>query len=414
MVCGSLQPGGAERQVANTLLGLVRCPNIESATLLCDYLHGGTTERYDFYLPLARSSGANIRSIKTAWSRDERECLPSKFKRAARRLHPGLAADIANLYREFVELRPEVVHAWLDWSNVRAGLAAALAGVPTVLLSGRNLSPRHFALNADYFQPAYKALLECSSTVTLLNNSQAGAHDYADWLAIRPERVRVLRNGVQFPTEARDLDAQRNAFRRRLGLPVNAPVVGGMFRFNPEKRPLLWLDAAAQVSRTLSGSHFVIFGQGAMQAEMETRVRRLGLTERVHFCGIVDPSFAGLLSCDVILLTSLGEGTPNVLLEAQWLGLPVVTTDAGGAGEAVQNGVTGLVVSSSDAPAIGNAVVTVLENYQFREQARTAGPTFVRCNYGMERMIQETLSLYRLERGLHLRQAGIGNEGIAR
>ena len=47
-----------------------------------------------------------------------------------------------------MELKPAVVHAWLDWSNVRAGIAAVLAGVPRIILSGRNLNPSNFFFDA--------------------------------------------------------------------------------------------------------------------------------------------------------------------------------------------------------------------------------------------------------------------------
>jgi glycosyltransferase involved in cell wall biosynthesis len=97
----------------------------------------------------------------------------------------------------------------------------------------------------------------------------------------------------------------------------------------------------------------------------------------------------------LILLTSIGEGTPNVLLEAQWLGLPVVTTDAGGAGEAVLDGVTGILVKTGEADAIADAVVGVLRDKTFRETVRREGPSFIAATYGMERMIDELLSLYR-------------------
>jgi glycosyltransferase involved in cell wall biosynthesis len=392
MVCGSLQPGGAERQLANTLVGLAGS-SLESVTLLCDCLQPDTKQNFDFYLPLAQSSGAAIRVIKTSWGAFDRLLLPRSLKAAL--FHPNLIADVANLYLEFRTLRPEIVHAWLDWSNVRAGLAAVLAGVPKVFLSGRNLSPRHFEFHTEYFHPVYTALLEWGGDqIRFLNNSQAGANDYADWLSIPREKIRVIRNGIHLAENVSLMPTHAGAFRLRYGIPASAPIVGGMFRFNSEKQPLLWLEAAGRIALKLPDAHFVIFGDGPMRHEMEKTVRRLGIKERTHFCGFITPAVHGLSACNVILLTSSGEGTPNVLLEAQSLGLPVVTTDAGGAAEAVLDGITGIVVKDRNPDEIGRAVVGILRDVKFRDAARREGPVFITARYGIDRMVQETVAAY--------------------
>ncbi|HEY4343167.1 MAG TPA: glycosyltransferase [Parvibaculum sp.] len=406
MVCGSLQPGGAERQVANTLLGVAASP-IESVTLLCDFLDETPTVKHNFYLPLAQTSGALIRAIGGGGDA-EREKLPQGFLNMASRLHPSLVDDVTNLYHEFRALRPAVVHAWLDWSNVRAGLAAVLAGVPKVVLSGRNLSPRHFALNTDYFHPIYLALLEREpGNVLLLNNSQAGANDYADWLSMEPGKVEVIRNGVHFPENMRPSTEHIGTFRAGLDIPADAPLVGGMFRFNLEKQPLLWLEAAAKIAEVMPDAYFVIFGRGAMRPQMENAIIALGIEKRTRLCDVITPSLNGLSPCDLVLLTSSGEGTPNVLLEAQWLGLPVVTTNAGGAAEAVLNGITGIVATQDDASVIANAVTAILQDKNFCAMAQKEGPSFIAGRYGMGRMIEETLAAYRLDETAYHRETAL-------
>ena len=123
--------------------------------------------------------------------------MPPGLKEVARLLPPGLANDIANLYYEFLELRPQVVHTWLDWDNVRGGLAAALAGVPRIVVSGRNINPSNFALYQPYMDPAYRVLAKLPN-VMLINNSRAGANDYADWIGIQRDQIGVMYNAVDF------------------------------------------------------------------------------------------------------------------------------------------------------------------------------------------------------------------------
>jgi glycosyltransferase involved in cell wall biosynthesis len=136
-------------------------------------------------------------------------------------------------------------------------------------------------------------------------------------------------------------------------------------------------------------------GDGPMIDAVEERARTLGIQKRLHLAGLVSPASQGLSACDVVLLTSSAEGTPNVLLEAQWLGIPVVTTEAGGgAAEAVCDGVTGLVVRLDTPEQIAESVCAILRNPNFRAMTRQRGASFVERTFGMHRMVRETLDLY--------------------
>ena len=101
-----------------------------------------------------------------------------------------------------------------------------------------------------------------------------------------------------------------------------------------------------------------------------------------------------LSSMTVFVLTSEFEGTPNVVLEAQWLGLPVVATDAGGTREAIEEGVTGWCCSTPDAAEIAAKTKDVLSDSSLLQQLRQRGPCFVDQQFGMNNMIDRTLSLY--------------------
>ena len=189
LVSGNLAPGGAERQIVYTLKGLAT-QQFESVQLLCHSLNRDSRHRHDFYLPALEAAGIYAREIRRRTHSSNRASMPDGLKEIAELLPGGLAVDVADLYHEFSELRPQVVHTWLDWDNVRGGLAAALAGVPRVVISGRNINPSHFALYQPYMDPAYRILAQLPN-VTIINNSRAGADDYADWIGIPRDRIRV-------------------------------------------------------------------------------------------------------------------------------------------------------------------------------------------------------------------------------
>ncbi|HVJ51822.1 MAG TPA: glycosyltransferase [Aliidongia sp.] len=395
MVCGSLSPGGAERQVMYSMLGLKR--KGEPVQLLCDHLTPNHPSRYDFYLPALRDAGIEVRTIRSRASGDlkrRRLDLPKSFRDCVHGLPQGLAADIANLYLEFRELKPQIVHAWLDWSNIRAGLAAVLAGVPTVIISGRNLNPSHFALYQPYMDPAYKALCRFPNVV-FLNNSRAGAIDYARWLEVEPSRIQVIPNGIDFGDRKRAEPAVRAAFRVKLGVPAEAPLIGGIFRLYPEKRPLLWVEAAALVAAAHPAAHFVIYGQGILLEEIQALIEEFGLADRFHLPGVTDDVLTALSAMDVFVLTSSGEGLPNVVLEAQWVGTAVVAADAGGTREALDEGRTGWIVEEATAEAIARQISALLDEPALLQDCIERGPAFVRRQFSLERMVASTIGAYR-------------------
>jgi glycosyltransferase involved in cell wall biosynthesis len=230
--------------------------------------------------------------------------------------------------------------------------------------------------------------------VTFLNNSQAGANDYADWIGIPRQRITVIYNGVDFGGQQRlSADAIR-ASRAELGIEENAFVVGGMFRFEAEKRPLLWLDVAAEVAKAIPDAKFVLYGQGRLRSSMEAKVKDLGLGKRIQMLGVTSDPLSAMSLMNVFLLTSYGEGLPNVLLEAQWVGTPVVSTKSGGATEAVDVGVSGWIAATHAAPDIAAAIIELYRDQALMARAAERCPAFVRERFGVERMIAETLKVY--------------------
>jgi glycosyltransferase involved in cell wall biosynthesis len=394
LVCGSLQPGGAERQVAYTAAGLTGRPGVESVTLICDQLTPNHPERYDFYLPLLQQAGVPVHVTHRYAVMPSMIGEPDSLILAQASFPEGLLLDVANIYREFRRLRPEVVHAWLDWSNTRAGLAAALAGVPRIVLSGRNLSPTNFSnIYQSYMDPVYQALCNLPNVV-MLNNSQAGADSYAEWLGFPTERISVIYNA--FNADAAPGYDDRDAMRARLGIPADALVIGGVFRLYPEKRPLLWIEVARHVSRFHPKAWFVMVGQGILKQEIEQAARRFGIADRLLLPGVVNNVLPVMRAFDLFLLTSFGEGLPNVVLEAQSAGLPVVATRAGGVVEAMEPGITGWVVDPPDPMRLAERVTWLLSSPDVMARARAEGPALIRSRFGMRRMIDETLRVYGL------------------
>jgi glycosyltransferase involved in cell wall biosynthesis/2-polyprenyl-3-methyl-5-hydroxy-6-metoxy-1,4-benzoquinol methylase len=398
LVNNALAWGGAERQLVATLRGLDGRVG-RSLGLLCTRLGEGPD--YDFFRPALQGFNGIMRNTIDigAARRLLAAVAPADAMARAREaidwLPNEVQDEIERLAGDFARLRPAVVHAWQDSLSIAAAYAARIVGVPRVVVSGRNISPPNFGYHRPYMADAYREIASIPEIV-MLNNSTAGAADYAAWLGLPAERIRVLRNGIDPRAFAAPASGTRKRLRAALGIPDTAPVVGSIFRLYDEKQPLLWIDAAALVAATRPDCHFVIVGTGPLRGAVLKRARKRGCAEVLHCPGTSADPANYLAMFDVFLLTSRAEGTPNVVLEASLAGVPVVATAAGGTAEAVEDGVTGVLVRDASAAAIAARLLEVLENAAWRAAAAAAGPAFVDRRFGLERMVEETLAIYGL------------------
>jgi glycosyltransferase involved in cell wall biosynthesis len=389
-----LEPGGAERQILYTLAGL-KDSGFEDVTLLLTLPGEGGRA---FHRAEATAAGLNVAHVGSLDSAEP----PGDFEsRAAEQaflanLPVKLSASVATLRREFAARRPAVVHAWQDQTSIAAGFAAILAGVPRIVLGGRNINPQNFLYWRPYLRPCYRVLAKFAS-VHFTNNSAAGAADYARWLDLPATDFHVIRNGFDAGARlARPPAPDIATFRSRLGIDPDTPLVGSIFRLYPEKRPWLWMRMAAALSRRRPEVHFLLVGSGPMKGTVEALARRYGLESRFHLMPADAAIGLPLSAMDVLVLTSRAEGTPNVVIEAQCVGVPVVAVDAGGTAAAVQEGVTGWIDRTSRPERLAELVDRVLSNSAWRSEARRRGREFVAEQFSISRMITETLAIYGL------------------
>ena len=162
-------------------------------------------------------------------------------------------------------------------------------------------------------------------------------------------------------------------FRNRFGLDVDTPIVGALMQFVRQKDPELWIEVAAEVVAAKPDVRFLLGGYGKMEGTITACIRALGLAERMILLGPIEDISIFYFAVDVVVLTSFVEGTPNVLIEAQAAGRPVVAPDVGGVAEAMVSGLTGQLVTTRSAKHLAKAIVTVLDDDEWRKNAAIRG-----------------------------------------
>lgn len=242
-------------------------------------------------------------------------------------------------------LRPVLLVAYLDDANLVAGMAGVLAGVPRVLLSGRNVAPPDLPLYpmlpvAPEQQVAVYQWLLTQPGVALFNNSSAGARSYERWLG---GRVAVVTNAVLPPASAAGSD-----LRHQLGVPEGQLLIGGIMRLAAEKQPLAFVEVIARLVAKGLAFTACLVGDGPLRTQVEARIDALGLGQQLRLLGNQDDASSYLPHFDLLLLTSAVEGTPNVLLEAMAAGTAFVATDVGGVRDCLPPAIHGQLVPAND------------------------------------------------------------------
>ncbi|RXG94518.1 glycosyltransferase [Bradyrhizobium zhanjiangense] len=386
MMIGTLGPGGAERQLVVTARGLRdgRKPNIRVA---CVDLSSPVSR---FFLPELESQDIEASVIGTEVDGN----LDPRLRCVVDTLPFELRDDVTLYAKTLAAQQPEIAHLWLDEVNIKGGIAAVLTGVPRIIISQRSLPPINFVFHQPYMRESYRWLAR-QPGVKMINNSAAGARAYEAWLGLTRNSIGVVRNGYAFDeSELAGYKADCIKLRQRVGIEPGALVVGTVMRFTEEKCPILWLEIAALIRRDLPEVRFLIVGDGPLRAAMEARAAAEDLAGAVFFAGHLKESMAAIASMDLMLLTSRAEGLPNVLVEAQFLGVPVVTTPAGGAPEAVNHGKSGWVLQGWDAASSACQIVRLLRDGHWLEAAAKDGPEFAFKRFGVQRAIDETLAVY--------------------
>ena len=309
-----------------------------------------------------------------------------------------LVRALLRLWWRAVRLRPTALHAYLPLTNFLGTVAGRLALVPVVITSRRALGThqdRH-----PLWRPFDRLANRLSTLVTV--NSRAVAADTVARDGIAPNRLVLIPNGLDFSRFDEPL-GERAAMRTALGLDTPDGITPGIVvvgNLIPYKGYADLIDAIAQLKPRDRPARFLLVGEDrGIGADLAARACARGVADRIAFLGSREDVAKILAAADGFVLPSHEEGFSNALLEAMAAGMPIVATDVGGNGEALEGGRLGTLVPPRDPAALAHAIDLLLDALsdpagsgaaRGAEAART-----VRARYGIDRMVEAHMVLYR-------------------
>jgi len=340
----------------------------------------------------------------------QRDVAPWRDREAYRR--------IKRLIRDF---KPDIVHTHAAKAGAVGRMAAADMGVKVIVhtFHGHVFHSYFGPLRTAVYKRIERYLARRSSMIVAVSESQKG--ELVDEHRIcEAEKVSVIPLGFDLSRFQEHQERKRGLFRRVYGVADDEVAVGIIGRLVPIKNHDLFLDMVARVERS-TGKRVRAFvvGDGEERDRLRARAGDLGLSiaEGPVFNGHgfghgvtgtpatssasitftswikeVDVVYAGL---DIVALTSLNEGTPVSLIEAQAANRPVVSTRVGGIESVVLSGRTALLAESGDARGLGEHLEQLVRDSGLRERMGSGGWAHVRDRFHFTRLVDDTVALYR-------------------
>ena len=215
---------------------------------------------------------------------------------------------------------------------------------------------------------------------------------------VDPGKITVIHNAVELVAEMpKPAGEQLREKRRRLGLSGDERVVLAVGRLSVEKGfpDLVQAMAKLRQAHPEIAVRLVILGEGSEREHIEDVVRSAGLDRVVVMPGRVRDVSPYYEVADLLVMSSLSEGSPNVLLEAMAAGVPVVATAVGGIPEIVVNGEHAILVPPSQPSALAQAIGRALSDQPGSQERARAARRLVGAKYSPEQRARSLMEVYR-------------------
>jgi glycosyltransferase involved in cell wall biosynthesis len=310
--------------------------------------------------------------------------------------------DIKKIIKDF---KPHIVHTHASKAGAVGRSAAYSMKVPVIVHTyhGHVFEAYFNGLISSVYKAIERNLSKKTDAIIALSDRQR-LDLVKRFRVCSDEQTHVIANGFDLSHFQSGMTEKRARFRKKYALTNDEFAIGIIGRMVPVKNHAMFVDVVERVSRKYKGKvRFFVVGDGETSEDTRKRLqqKKISISDRadthatVHFTSWqkkVDEIMAGL---DILMLTSLNEGTPVCLIEAQAANCPVVSTDVGGIRDIVLDGKTALLSPSQDVEIMSQNIVQLMNDQALYQSMKLHGWEFVRDRFQYERMVEDVDQLYK-------------------
>lgn len=305
-------------------------------------------------------------------------------------LYKGMSRvfSVASLLRKELRHRKiDIVHSNANYDRTCSAIAAAFSAV-------RHVATVHSAHSIQH-NPTHW-LRNRIGTAHFIAVAEAVKQVLVDEDKIPPSKITVIPNGVENTSKEFQKEA-RGKTRALLEVSDSTIVVGNVARLVPFKGHRYLLQTIAEVMKTFPDVLFPIFGDGELEEELTLQANYLGIAQHIRFMGFRYNLDEWYPAFDIYCHSSLelaAEAFPFAILRALANGLPVVSTDVGGIGLMVRDGVSGYLTKPEDPHALAGALLKVLHEESLRHSMGKASFDLFLMKFHASAMAEKVEQLY--------------------
>jgi glycosyltransferase involved in cell wall biosynthesis len=301
---------------------------------------------------------------------------------------------IWELYRLFRREKPDIVHTNMAKAGMIGRIAAFLAGVPIIVhtFHGHVFSGYFSPLKSNIFIGVEKMLSYISTAIITI--SRQIKDDICDRYRITPaDKVSIIPLGFELD-KFDPKENYRNYFRKKFEIADDAQIVGIVGRITAIKNHELFVKIAAHVTKKFPDVHYLVIGDGELKPAIEAMANNLDLAKRMHFSGWIRETAKIYADLDILLLTSINEGTPVTLIEAMHYAIPVISTAVGGVPDIIIDKQTGFLVNSFDPADFLRVIDDLINHPEKRNQAGNQAKKFIDHHFTIDRLVADITKFY--------------------
>jgi glycosyltransferase involved in cell wall biosynthesis len=297
---------------------------------------------------------------------------------------------------------PDIIHSWMFDANVVSRLVKLrYRKIPLVTsLQAPDYEPK--AIRLTGWSPTKIAGLRMiDKTLAMLTGpyfiacSDFVAESYKRNFGIRADRMSVIYNSVS-PGPLQTAPGEAESLRESLGIARDTFVYINVGRFDPQKDQKLLLRAFQKVHRQNAGTVLVIVGSGPLENDLRELAASLEITDSVLFLSNRKDIGALLEMSDAYVFPSVMEGLPLALLEAMLKGCACVASDIEPHREAIENGVSGLLVALGDADGLADSMLRLYNDAGLREKLGAAAAETIGRKFFSSLLIPKWEAVYEM------------------
>jgi len=219
------------------------------------------------------------------------------------------------------------------------------------------------------------------------------------------DKVKIIPLGVDEILYNADAELLRSDFRNTYHLSESCVAIGIIGRIVPVKNHKLFVKIIIELLQTplKDKVKFFVIGDGYSKNELQQLLTNAGIEwnnnkktckSKVIFTSWITPVAHALHGLDIVVLTSLNEGTPLSLIEAQICAKPVVAVDVGGVRDTFVNNESGYLIEDHDVDEFTNKLLLLIKNKELREKMGEKGHLFAKEKFSKRAEIDAFRKLY--------------------